>query len=264
MSSRRTGPLLLLLLLTLAAAWPSAPARAGQTADNDPAAALAAARDCGLPAATQDRLLAAGLEGRLAQADILAVLETFTRACGQGLPTRPLADKLDEGLAKRVPGPRLVAALAGLTGDLAWCRDLLVRLRRAPDAAPAPGDVTRLAQSLAAGLDRPTLEDFLTQAPAAPPAMLARAGAVLALMRQAGFDPERCHALLDAGLARGSLGPGWERLSAVALLARQRGLADDAVLDAARNALEQGHTLRRLMEDLGFTPRDVERGGARP
>ena len=76
------------------------------------------------------------LEARLDPQTLVAVRAIVDSARGDSVPSRVLEDKALEGAAKRVPPPRIVAAVRQLAADLREARALL---RAAAPRAPQIG-----------------------------------------------------------------------------------------------------------------------------
>ncbi len=201
-----------------------------------------------------DRVLSAALDNQLEPEQARSILTLFLDACDQSLPLDPLADKTAEGLAKRVPGSRLLPVLQNLSDDMAFAAE-----RLGPDAQPAA--VAQAGSALAAGMDRADFQAVLDLAPEAPPAMWATALEATALMLAQGYPRQPLLDLMALGLKQGKLTPEWRHLPTLAVRAEKRGLDRERILAVARDALDQGRTIRQFMEDLGFTGRDLQHGG---
>jgi len=84
------------------------------------------------------------LESRLDSTTRAQVETALASARGEGLPTEPLVQKALEGASKGAPGPRIVAAVATVLGDLR-------RAREALGLAAAEDELVAAAAALRAG-----------------------------------------------------------------------------------------------------------------
>jgi len=92
------------------------------------------------PAAAQDPRLAARLD-TVTRAQVEAAVDS---ARAEGLPAEPLVQKALEGSSKGAPGPRIVAAVGSVLGDLR-------RARQALGPAAGPDELVAAAAALRAG-----------------------------------------------------------------------------------------------------------------
>lgn len=195
----------------------------------------------------------ARIEGRLTAEEAAAIEARVEQARTQGLPAGSLAAKVDEGLAKHIPGQAIIGAVDAMRDDYAFARNALVR----GDSAPALADIAMAGDSLRLGLSRPELLEVVGFAPSAPATMLATAAQTRAYLNSIGFAPGLSSDLMRQGLASGALTPGWIQLFRVVQRARERGLADAAVAEASTRTLVEGGELGDLLHELGFTGRDM-------
>lgn len=124
------------------------------------------------------RLESRGLPAALA----VAVESVAVRAAAEGLPVEPLADKAIEGWAKRVPAPRIVAAVRTFAGRMGDGRGAL---REGGVATPDGALIAAAAEALGVGLGRGEIGTVVRAAPQA--AMAAPALTVAAALTAQGF-----------------------------------------------------------------------------
>jgi len=211
---------------------------------------------------TPDRALAASLggvlekaqaEGRLTPEEAEAIKTRIEQARTQGLPSAPFTVKVDEGLAKRIPGGAIIHALDALRDDYAFAQDALAR----GGHSPAPEDIALAGDSLRLGLSRPELTELAALEPPAPATMLATAARTRAYLNAIAFPAALSTTILRQGLASGALTPGWTQLFRVVQRARGAGMPDSAVAEAASRTLAEMGGLNALLQELGFTGRDT-------
>lgn len=205
-------------------------------------------------AAAMDGVLEkAQAEGRLTQEEAEAIKTRIGQARTQGLPSAPFTAKVDEGLAKRIPGRAIIHALDAMRDDYVFAQDALAR----GGHSPAPEDIALAGDSLRLGLSRPELTELATLEPPAPASMLATAARTRAYLNAIAFPTELSANILRQGLASGALTPGWSQLFRVVQRARGAGMADAAVAEAASRTLAEMGGLNALLQELGFTGRDT-------
>ena len=197
----------------------------------------------------------ARVEGRLTAEEATAIESTVEDARNQGLPAGPFAAKIDEGLAKRVPGRGILNALEAMRDDYLFARTTLAR----DGIEPAPEDVVLAGDSLRLGLSRRELTELASLQPRAATAMLATAARTRAYLNGISFPPALSGDILRQGLSAGSLTPGWTQLFRVVQRTRDAGKPDAAVAEAAIRTLGEGGGPGDLLQELGFTGRDTRR-----
>lgn len=212
---------------------------------------------CGVSGSLTNRLLALALEGELALADAENIAQALLRSCNEHLPVQPFADKTAEGLSKGVPAARIQSALNTKLDDYLFMRGLLAPLAEQQQISLTADLLLLAGETPALGLSRTDAEVLVTANPDTSPDLLVTGLRVLALMQQAGYPLTMANEIVGMGLLHRSLTPEWEHLPSVALQAGRRGMSELELTTAARDALEQGKSLRALMERLGSTPRDT-------
>lgn len=111
------------------------------------------------------------LEARLDPPTLVAVRAIIDSARADSVPTRALEDKALEGAAKRVPAPRIVAAVRQLAVDLKEARALL---RAASPRAPlAEEEIVAAAQARARGVPAGEVQALRNHVPPATPLVVA-------------------------------------------------------------------------------------------
>jgi hypothetical protein len=194
-------------------------------------------------------------EGRLTAEEAAAIDAKIEDARAEGLPAGHFAAKVDEGLAKRVPGRTILNALEAMLGDYVFARETLSR----GGSVPAPEDIAMAGDSLRLGLSRKELVEMANLTPHAPSAMLATAARTRAYLNGISFPSALSADVLRQGLAAGTLTPGWTQLFRVVQRARDAGRPDAAVAEAAIRTLVEGGGPDHLLQELGFTGRDIRR-----
>jgi hypothetical protein len=204
-----------------------------------------------LAASVEGVLQKARAEGRLSGEESAAIEDALENAKRQELPMSPFAAKIEEGLAKRMPGTAILQAVGAMQKDYAFAREALAR----SGEAPTPEGIVMTGDSLRLGLSRQELSILADLKPSA--AMLAAASRTWACLNAIDFSPRLSEGIMRSGIAAGSLSPDWIQLYRVAQRARKAGLSDIAVAEAASRILTEGEGIPALLQELGFTTRDT-------
>jgi hypothetical protein len=289
MNNRTASPILLIGLAT-AALLAAAPARA---TDSPPAgmaralerSALSAAAQAditararetehaGIPAEDVEIIIGRGLE-RGADAVILnSFLETVVRTKQQGLPVRPVLDRIEQGLSKGVPPERIDAAVKRLADGLAKAKPLVDRLLQngLPPGTSGTNDaalesVARAGeQTLSAGTMQGLGEKVRAQGQSLD--QFVQAVRTLSFLAGNGMPADAAERVVQAGIERGLTERDYGRLERkVGDMVRQGHSMEDIVGAAEREVREQrgNATDSRGMLDRGpGTGRDTGGRGGR-
>lgn len=214
----------------------------------------------GAPQAAASRVEAAAEQGRLALGEAEDLLRLLAGLQGAGLPDAPFAAKIEEGLAKGVPGPTIVRALERMRGDFVFAREVLTL----HGVVPPEAALEEAGESLRLGLTREELEALASARGPSGAEMVARAARVQALLAGIGFPRQAAAELARTGLAHATLSPSWIYLSKTVLQARERGVPDDRVAEAARSVLAESGSYNDFLTSIGFTTRQTREKTAAP
>ena len=217
---------------------------------------LSTAPERAMAASVSGVLQKALAEGRLSQQECEDIEGMVQKARSEGLPVAPFTAKVEEGLAKRVPGAAIVRALTSMSSDYAFARDALERT----GSVPTPADIAATGDSLRLGLSRTELSALADMQPVAP--VLATAARTRACLNAVDFPPRLSDDILRRGMTAGTLSPAWTQLFRVVQRARKAGLHDTAVAEAASRILAEGSGIAALLQELGFTTRDTRQAPA--
>ncbi len=216
--------------------------------------------EAGAPQASVARLEAAAAQGRIATDEADGLLRLLAGLKADGLPVDPFTAKMEEGLAKGVPGPAIVRALERMRGDYVFVRETLTF----EGEAPPPQAVDEAGESLRLGLSREDLASLAAGHGPSKADMVARAASIQALLSGIGFPRAEAAGLVRIGLAHATLSPSWVYLSKTVLQARERGVQDGRILESARAALSESGSYNDFLVGIGFTTRDMrEKGSSR-
>jgi len=255
-------PTSVLLILLLGPYFDSAMVHA-QSPQQMVTSAVEAAHHAGVPDTVLSRILTLSIDHHLSSTDVVTLLDIFRAVGSKNFPPQPFVTKIEEGLAKKVAVPTIVAALEQKIDDYQFARTLLSGTAdQGADQPVADPHLTAMVDSLSSGISREQLTDFIHQAPTAEPSMMAIAVENLALLNQIGFPQDLTLQMLYTGLRFKRFSPPWRYLARVIVVARNRGIPDPNIAEATLRAMEEKSDLRGLMTALGFTGRDLRHGPA--
>jgi len=139
------------------------------------------------------------LEARLDPQTLVAVRAIVDSARGDSVPSRVLEDKALEGVAKRVPAARIVAAVRQLFADL---RDARALLRSAAPGAPlAEGEIVAAADARRRGVPAADVLALRNHVAVATP--LAVAFTVLGDLVQRGVAADQAREVIEELMSAG-------------------------------------------------------------
>ena len=217
------------------------------------AATSGRAISCGVSPESVGQVEALVREGGLTDAEGAILISPLLAACEKHLPSAPFEDKLAEGLAKRVAPQRINAALDAKLSAYGVARALLERHLDPVD----PNVLSIVGEGLCRGAERQDFESFIAQYHAQPAKEFLAGVEMVSLLGQIDFDSVQTHAMIEAGFNSGGLTPQWRYIIRIVLVARQRGLSDTVIGEAATAVLAEGGAVSDVSARLGFTSRNL-------
>lgn len=187
----------------------------------------------------------------VAQGDTLVSM--LLELCKSELPIKPFEDKLVEGLAKRVPPQRIIAALENMREQYVLASGVLMEQFGSADTAA----LALVGNGLTKGVQPDVFNQYIATYKDVSPEEFLVGLEMTSLLAQSGFDYGLTSSILDTGFAAGALTSEWRYLVRVVLIARKRGNGDDAVTAAARKSLSRNGSLDNVASQLGFTLRSL-------
>jgi len=215
------------------------------------------ARACGVFSGTVGQIESAAVDGSLSDTEAVSLLSSLVAVCTEKLPLAPFEDKLAEGLAKRVDPSSIVRALDRKLDEYRFARD---RLQASRDGVN-PQSLVVFGEGLSKGVPRQDFENYVSSYGDHAPEPFLIGMEMTSLLSQAGFDYQLTRSMLDVGFAVNGLSPQWRYFIRIVLVARQRGLSDTAIAEAARTVLADSGSLGDVSARLGFTSRDLSGRG---
>jgi hypothetical protein len=211
------------------------------------------ARKCGVFSETVDRVLSSVSSGVLAESDAQSLLPPLLAACEAGLPMAPFEDKLEEGLSKRVAPPLVVRALERKLEEYTFARSLL----HGGPAEADPRPLVVFGEGLSKGTPREDFESYVADFSSQPPEPFLTGAEMTSLLGQVGFEYDLTRSMLKICFYSRGLTPEWRFFVRLVLVARQRGLTDEAIARGAVEALSANGSLSDVSARLGFTSRSL-------
>ncbi len=209
------------------------------------------ASEDGLPPHMSDHVLALAYTHQVDAREIQPVLDALSQAARRNYPLEPLVQKVEEGLGKRVPPARIVAALQTMTARFERFDAILDRL--SPDAARHRERLMERMNELAAmGMDPEELAPRLSAEGAPPAEQILNALEAKAALRNAGLSPEGIEQLLNAGLAAGYFQQSGLGLARMARAARDKGVPPEHIDRVAMQVVAGQTSMRDAAQKLGL------------
>jgi hypothetical protein len=195
-----------------------------------------------LPAQPLDDILSQAMLDTPSQDAIRAIVSEAEKA---GVPREPLLDRLQEGIAKSVPGARIVSALETEAANLERVRTVVTEIPEAEGLLADRASWERAAILLRAGWSNDRLRDFVRLALPKIDAFREVSDLYLALVDR-GVGEDRAAALTGAAV-RSSVDPD-DYAALVALLAdaQRRRINPDEASQMITDALEDGRSFRQI------------------
>ncbi len=235
------------------AAWIVLSASGVQAGDPGLAAMAGRARSCGVSSGMVDQVESWADEGLFSEKDAVSLLSPVVAACSEKLPLAPFEDKLAEGLAKRVSPSVIARALGRKLDEYLFAGGLLQASGHGND----PKALVVLGEGLSKGVPRQDFADYVSSYGEQAPEPFLTGMEMTSLLSQAGFDYGLTRSMLDASSGPGGLSPDWRYFIRIVLVARQRGLSDAAIAEAARDVVIESGSPADVSTRLGFTIRDM-------
>ena len=205
-----------------------------------------AARQAGVPAEDVEIIVARGLERGVGAAMLGSFLETTAHVARQGLPARPVLDRIEQGLSKGVPPERIDGAGKRLADGLAKAKPLVDGLLQnglppgnggAKDAALE--SVARAGeQSLSAGTMQALGEKVRARGQSLD--QFERAVRALSFLAGNGMPPDAAERVVHAGIERGLTERDFARIERTVGDMVRQGRSMDEIIRAADRQVRDG------------------------
>lgn len=236
----------------------------GQEMQDNVAAAMKEARSIGIPAPTLNQLLALGDQHQVDSKIMTGFIQTLTITRQEGLPLTPFTNKIEEGLAKRIPHAVIQQVLQKKLEDYRFTRSVIQNTfekRGEKKAALSPDYLQRLSESLACGISKENLRGLIEQAPhSASLSMLATAVETVASLEQNQFDFMIAQQIALTGLKHDYFVPENRAFARIIIVAKQKGIPLQKISSITMDTIEKKLPVRELASRLEVTSADLSRG----
>ncbi|WP_244082476.1 hypothetical protein [Desulforhabdus sp. TSK] len=260
---KRTFSIRLSALLLLLSVWTGVCSALAGEGRGSLADAVAEAQQAGIPSEDLNRLLTFGYENQVDPEGMARLVGILTEAHKEDIPLKPLWSKIQEGLAKRIPMPRLEEVVAKKEQDYRLVQSWLVEYNRTQASHVRVPEETliRLTESLYCGLSKEELRGMLAQFPGVPLGTMTRGVEVFASLRQMAFDPKLSREIVSTGLSRSFFTSNERDFVRSIDIARSRGLTDKEIAAAAMSVMEMHGTYSDFSARVGVTEKDLGQYG---
>ncbi len=225
--------------------------------------AVVEAQEAGVPAASLNRILTLGYERQLDPRDMGRLLVVLSQAQRESIPLQPFLSKIEEGMAKRIPPPRIVQVLEARLDDYRFVHAMLREHRRwlTKDGLLPPEMWSRLTESLYCGVTRDELAQLLAQTTEVPGlAAFTRGVEVFSALKQVNMDAALSRQIAVAGIRQGYFSPGKQEFAGTVAAARRKGIPDQEIAEAALQAVATGISPSELQSRLGISSSEASTG----
>jgi len=221
------------------------------------------AQDAGVPATTLDHLLSTGYVNQVEPAAMASFIQTLIEVKREKLPLEPFANKIEEGMAKRVPAPVIQRVLMKKKEDYLFTRTTLKETakRTGKDQAIPSEHFVRLAESLSCGISRENMRHYLEQAPSSSTfSQMDMTFEIAASLQQNKFNPAMTQRIVMTGLKQHYFTPETKDFARVIVTARRKGVPDEKIASTVLSAIQKKDSVRSMATDLGVTEADLSYG----
>jgi hypothetical protein len=221
--------------------------------------AVARARAAGVPEAVVSQVLAEVYDAGFDPSAAARTMVVLAKARQLNFNLDPFRGRIEEGIAKRIAGPRIALALEERLQRQIHVSEQLLHVGDR-DATAYQAAVVSLADGLEMGLTSRDVDVLVKRSGDAPVAMTAVAAEMWALLKQLDFDPVLTDQIITAGLAQKAFQPAWRNFPQIVVMARQKGVPDATTGAEALEGLQAGREPTDLLSRLGFTGRNLRTG----
>jgi hypothetical protein len=235
----------------------------GQAVKGNVADAVKEARTAGVSSATLNHLLTLGYENQVDSQAMVLFIKTLTAARQEEIPLEPFSNKIEEGLAKRVPVAVIQQVLTKKIEDYRFTLSLLRDLsaKQGKKQTIPPEYLLRFSESLSCGISRENLRALLERGLSSSSlSTLAMAVESFASLEQNKFNPVAARQIAFAGIKEEYFTPERRTFSRILLTAKQKGMEDQKIAAIATETIQRKGSLQDLASRLGVKGEDLAPG----
>jgi len=236
----------------------------GQEMKSDVAEAMKEARSVGVPTPTLNQLLTLGYQHQVDSKMMTNFIQTLTETQREEIPLTPFTNKIEEGLAKRVPHAVIQQVLQKKLHDYRFTRSVIQetsKKRGERQVAVPPDYLHRLSESLACGISKENLRGLIEQAPPSSSLpMLAMAVETVASLEQDQFDSTIAQQIALTGLKHHYFTPEKREFARIIIVAKQKGIPLQKISSITIDTIQKKLPIQDLASRLEVTAADLSRG----
>jgi len=236
----------------------------GQEVKSDVAEAVKEARSVGVPTSMLNQLLTLGYQHQVDSKMMTSLIQTLTATQREGIPLIPFTNKIEEGLAKRVPHAAIQQVLEKKLDDYRFTRSAIqetFKKRGESRAAVSPDYLYRLSESLACGISKENLRGLIQQAPpSSSMPMLAMAVETVASLEQNQFNSTIAQQIALTGLKHHYFTPENREFAHIIIVAKQKGIPLQKISSITIDTIQKKRPIQDLASRLEVTAADLSHG----
>ncbi len=225
--------------------------------------AVKEARTTGVSDTTLNHLLTLGYENQVDSQAMVHFIKILTAAQREEIPLEPFSNKIEEGLAKRVPVAVIQQVLTKKIEDYRFTLSLLreISTKQGKKQTLPPEYLLRFSESLSCGISRENLRTLLERGVSSSPlSTLAMAVEMFASLEQNKFNPVAAQQIAFAGIKEDYFTPERRTFSRIILTAKQKGMDDQKIATIAIETIQRKGSLQDLASRLGVKGEDLAPG----
>jgi len=251
---------LLTFLFSFLPNYAYAQALKGKVAD-----AVKEARAAGVSATTLNHLLTLGYENQIESQAMVHFIQIMTEAQREEVPVEPFINKIEEGLAKRVPVAAIQQVLTKKLDDYHFTLSLLrnISQKQGKKQTVPPEYLLRFSESLSCGISRENLRALLEHSfSSSPLSILAMAVEIFASLEQNQFNLVMAKQIAFTGIKENYFTTEKRNFPRIILIAKQKGVDDQKIATVAIETIQHRGSVQDLASRLGVTAEDLVTGPA--
>jgi hypothetical protein len=237
----------------------------GQAIKGNVADAVKEAQAGGVPPTLLNHLLTLGYENQVETQAMMGFIQTLTEVRREEFPVEPFTNKIEEGLAKRVPVSVIQQVLSKKLEDYRFTLSLIKdNLKKQGKRQTIPPEyLLRFSESLSCGISRENLRLLLENAFfSSPLPTLAMAIETLASLEQNQVNPATAQQIVIAGLKENYFTPDKRDFPRIIVIAKQKGVSEQTIANVAIDTIQSKGTVQDIASRLGITAEDLSQGPA--
>ena len=214
---------------------------------------------------TLNHLLTLGYENQVESQAMVRFIQMMTEAQREEVPVEPFSNKIEEGLAKRVPVAVIQQVLTKKLDDYRFTLSLLRNIsKKQGKKQTVPSEyLLRFSESLSCGISRENLRILLEDAfSSSSLSTLAMGVEIFASLEQNQFNPVKAQQIALAGIKENYFTPEKRNFPRIILIAKQKGVSEQKIASIAIDTIQSKGTVQDMASRLGVTAEDLSQGPA--